>query len=231
MPAEIRYAEGVPGFPAQGLGELLDQLDGLRRRSADLGPESLPLLTLHLRNGLEVQGWLLDWRRSGKATPGGPVLLLNRASADRSRPTDDLFFTMLAEVGGITVHNAIATARHARPSVTPLALERLVVGLGECLGRHGVASIRTRLDRSGFAEGDLAVAADVVRNLQAALEAIVADSTGRTAAQQRLKGVRVQAGKTLSLSLKASELLLTIPPDPGELGGASSFQGWLEKIL
>jgi hypothetical protein len=116
--------KALKGLEARTLEELLTRLAELQTLRAKGEPVRLPRVTLHLRSGREVQGFVLEQRedvRSGKA------VVLQALSADARRPEPDALFVRPEAIEAITVHDLPSLQQPQRggpPPPTKLELRR-----------------------------------------------------------------------------------------------------------
>ncbi|HSP80620.1 MAG TPA: hypothetical protein VLQ93_18970, partial [Myxococcaceae bacterium] len=87
---------------ARTLDELLTRLAELQPLRAKGEPVRLPRVTLHLRSGRELQGFLLELREDPR---GGRSVVLHALSADARRAEPDAIFVRPESIEAITVHD------------------------------------------------------------------------------------------------------------------------------
>jgi hypothetical protein len=114
----------VKGLDARTLEELLSRLAEFDKLRAKGEPMRLPRVTLHLRSGREVQGFLLEQRGD---TRNGKTVVLQALSGDGRRTEPDALFVRLEAIDAITVHELAGLSqppRGAPPPPTKLELRR-----------------------------------------------------------------------------------------------------------
>lgn len=186
---------------------VLDDLVARRQRSRDHAGVRQPLVTLHLRNGRDMQGYVLGL----KEERGQWNLLLHAPGADLRQPEDDALYLNRASVEAVTVHNVSwLSSEPARSEPAPgrVQLQRLARDLGDAVGKLVDSSLATEIDFEGVPDGEaLWGLADVIKMTETSLLALAADDTGR-AAVRAVKRLRFGAGSSPSVDKAAGVIVV-----------------------
>jgi hypothetical protein len=116
--------KALKSLEARTLDELLTLLAELQPLRAKGEPVRLPRVTLHLRSGRELQGFLLEQRADQR---GGKTVVLHALSTDARRAEPDAIFVRPEVIEAITVHDLPSLAQPPRggpPPPTKLELKR-----------------------------------------------------------------------------------------------------------
>lgn len=199
-------AEG-PASP-RALEALLRELAALEERREAGEPLIVPLVTLHLASGRELDGFVLalgDERQDR-------TVVLRRAPQGRSPPRD-LAFVPRAAIEAVTVHDAEdagAASADAPPAPTRLAV------------RRGAAALSSRLEpllgRAVEVEAQVPEEPEPLRLfdellgwLPELIEALAKDELGRAALRAKVGRLTLSSGSEPGCRLSDGALELTAP--------------------
>jgi hypothetical protein len=164
--------EALGRLTAQSIDAVVDELLALRRRSESGEQVPTPLVTLHLRSGRDLVGYLMA--RSNAGAPG-EAWLVHVPGAARNAGDDDVAYVPPAAVEALTVHGAgrlaLAVAALAPPP-SRLELSRRAAELGRSLSERAHHGVAVEVDWERLPAGD-----EVLKALALAL-----DRTGRALA-------------------------------------------------
>jgi hypothetical protein len=116
--------KALKGLEARTLEELLTRLTELAALRAKGEPVRLPRVTLHLRSGRELQGFLLEQRDDGRSNK---AVVLQALSTDGRRSEPDAIFIRPEMIEALTVHDLPSLYQPPRggpPPPTKLELRR-----------------------------------------------------------------------------------------------------------
>ncbi|MEW6733981.1 MAG: hypothetical protein AB1489_21825 [Acidobacteriota bacterium] len=213
-------------LPAKTVSAILAELHSLRRR-ANAG-ENIPtvLITLHLRSGRDLRGWLIDLSEER----GQLAALLQLPGNDLHNPQTDLLYLELSTIEAVTIHNAWEVANlisfgriGAPPGVSPptrLEVKRSLVELSHSLAQTIDISLSYQVDWNKIPQSGepLRALAETVREATEVLKGIGQDPLGKEALAKRVKQVEFENGSTPGVSLKGDLLTITIVLEQGRTG-------------
>jgi hypothetical protein len=144
--------EALGRLTAQSIDAVVDELLALRRRGNAGEGVPTPMVTLHLRSGRDVVGYLLA--RSNAGAPG-EAWLVHVPGAGRGG--DDVAYVPPSAVEALTVHGArqlaLAVAALA-PVPTRLELSRRAAELGRSLSERAHHGVAVEVDWERLPSGD-----------------------------------------------------------------------------
>jgi len=209
--------ETSPNDPAAGLARrsiehLLRDLNELRRRLSDAS--SRPLLTLHLRGGTPVEGWLLDFGPDEERREPDPVALVRPRSAD-GRSREDVMFVPLPEIQAVTVHEAPEFGKHFRPAPTRLGVRRLAEEAAQELSKQTGRKVDVDFSVEKVPESSLQTLSDNLTVLKTTLRDLAADPVGKKVFREGVRTLAIKRGALEVAPVKAGTLTVTLPGDAG----------------
>jgi hypothetical protein len=223
----------LKGLDARTLEELLARLAELQSLRAKGEPVRLPRVTLHLRSGRELQGFLLEQRDDHR---GGKSLVLHALSADARRPEPDAIFVRPDVIEAITVHDLPSLEQPPRtspPPPTKLELRRRLaerqVSLAATLG----TPLELEVDWESLPPEPEALAALDALGTRAfsVLDELTRDLMGLEALRTRVRKLRLAVGSAPQVLREQQALLLvTTAPAAGWLS-KDELRRAIEKVL
>jgi len=221
----------LPNEPAAGLARrsiahLLRDLNDLRCRSSD--PSAHPLLTLHLRGGRPVEGWLLDFGPDEERREPNPVALLGPRDSDRRSGTDVMFIP-LPEIQAVTVHEAPEVAKHFRPLPTRLGVRRLAEEAARELSKQMERKVEIDFPVEKLPQSSLHTLADNLSALKVALRDLAADPAWKKVLREGVRTLALKRGALEVAPLKCGTLTVTLPGDAGL--SSEALKAALEQAL
>lgn len=186
------YTAGIPGLGRLPIDRLLEALNDLRLKSLQLGVSARPLLSLRLRGGAELEGWLVDYGPGESVSDKEPMIVLHRAWPSPQQPAEAVCFVSLREVQAITVFEAPAVARHLRPKRSPLELRRMADRLVKELSENLAISISLQWSLEKVSNEQVEILAEQVDLIRAAFIALIAESDAKEVLKKTLTSLQFE---------------------------------------
>jgi hypothetical protein len=214
--------KALKGLEARTLEELtmrLAELAALRHKGE---PVRLPKVTLHLRSGRELHGFLLELREDPR---GGKALVLHPLSMDGRRPEPDATFVRPEVIEALTVHDLPSLAQPPRsttPPPTKLELRRKLAEHQAALAATLGTPLELEVDWERLpAEPEALVALqELGARAFGVLEEIAREMMGLEALRTHVRKVRLAVGSTAQVLREQQSLLLVT---------TMSVLGWMSK--
>jgi hypothetical protein len=193
-------------LPAQSVGRLLESLVRLRERR-DAGEKlRVPYVTLHLRSGRDVSGFVLKLGTS----PGPEVnVLLHAPGSDGRAPDYDALYAPVSAIEAVTVHDVprLSTApADAGPAPSRLEVRRRIKELAEALsGALGAPIACTLGDEVPEGEPMRAVN-DTVTDAGEVLRALAGEEMGAKELKERLQSIQFSSSAQPTVELAAGRM-------------------------
>jgi hypothetical protein len=202
---------------AKSVERVLEELVELRRRQQAGVPLLLPLVTLHLRSGRDIQGHVLDVVEERQ---GVRSLLLHVPGPDVRSPREDALYLSTHVVEALTLHGAPRAGTVSEAALPPppsaLQLRRRL----EEVRRALALALGVELE-AAFGHGTDDDTPDTLRALgellgraQGVLQRLAADPLGHEALREKVRRLVLAVGNTPTVTLVAGTLTLTNSPQP-----------------
>jgi len=228
----INYSSGLPGIGRLSVERLLETLNGLRLKSDQLGSSARPLLSLHLKGGGQLDGWLLDFGPADKdGTRGESVVVLHRAWPDVRQPAEAVAFVPLRDVQAVTVFEAPAAAQHFVPSLSRMDLRRLAEQSVQPAASKIGKPLEVRVETEAIPESAVELFAKALRAFRGAFSEIASDPLGEVALKSKVQSLRIAAGPKLMAKFEGSALAITLPTGDAEIPTNEELKTALESVL
>ncbi|MDC0713396.1 hypothetical protein POL68_33340 [Stigmatella sp. ncwal1] len=225
--------KALKGLEARTLEELLTRLAELQSLRARGEPVRLPQVTLHLRSGRELQGFLLELRGE---SPGGKAVVLHAMSAHTRRSEPDAIFVRPEAIEAITVHDLPSLGQPARdlpPPPNKLELRRKLAQRRDSLAAALGTPLELEVDWDRLPpEPDALEALDVLGTRAfGVLEGLTRELLGLEALRTHVRKLHLAVGSAAQV-LRQQESLRLITP-VGAVGRMTQeeLRGAIEKVL
>ncbi len=202
--------EALLALPPRSVDEVIDEHVALRKRSKTEQHVRVPLVTFHLRNGRDANGWVIAKSdRSNNST-----VLLHASGPDPRQVPFDALYVPIASIEAVTVHDAGALVGVEAPRTTPppgrLQLKRMGADLAVALKERTGQEIAVDLSFDGAPESGDALHGfgDLIEWTRAILLEIGVDDMG-IGALKKIKKVWFGVGSHPSVGLVEGALILT----------------------
>jgi hypothetical protein len=205
-------------LPAKPLDRLLLAVQEIQRRCSAGEEVNPPLITLLLRSGRVVRGWLLDL---GRDVDEGNLLV--RLEAADKRPSPDIAYVTIGSIDGVTIHDAEKVADLISfgkiegplgPAPTKLDVKRRAAAVGQKVSEKLKHPIAVEAVWDGDDEATL-------RRVSAAasdLGVILHDLSGSALGHDALKGIDKIVLKLGESAASKSKGTITLPvAKPGDV--------------
>ncbi|XXF76228.1 hypothetical protein P2318_24660 [Myxococcaceae bacterium GXIMD 01537] len=225
--------KALKGVEARSLEELLLRLAELQPLRARGEPVRLPLVTLHLRSGRELKGFLLEVR---EAPRGGGSVVLHALSADGRRAEPDAAFVRPESIEAITVHELPGLAQPPRdlpPPPTKLELRRKLAQRREALATALGAPVELEVDWERLSPEPEALGALDALGSRAfgVLEELSREPLGLEALRTQVRQVRLSVGAAAQVLREQQSLLLVTTLSALGWMSKGDLRGAIEKVL
>ena len=176
-------------LPTESVISLLQRLSDLREQQRSIPEIVLPRVTLHLRSGLDLTGYVLRVGQPVSATE--PVVLLHTPGTDPRRTEDDVAYAGASSIESVTVHDAPGLAPKL-PAPSKLQLSRRLHTVQEQLAQRTGASPVVEIEwPANLEEEGLRALGSLLAEVEGALTEVVSDSMGLEAVKAKLRGVKL----------------------------------------
>ncbi|MBE2251224.1 MAG: hypothetical protein IAE78_16915 [Myxococcus sp.] len=207
----------IRALPARSVEDIIAELAAAQVRAARGEPLSPPVVSVHLANGFQATGEIIDILFDQRR---GTTLLLHLVGTSRHDRSSDVIYVRADAVAALTVHAAgghlalLSAGQVSAPSGPPPTrlearrlLERLKQQLHEKLG-SGVA-LQAAIDE--VPAEHLAGLLELGNVVVSALQSVLRDELGQEAVKRQVKQVSLSSGPGFALSLVAGSLNATAP--------------------
>lgn len=197
------------GLSPRSVEEIIDEHVALRKRTKAEEHVRVPLVTLHLRNGRDVSGWVIaKTERSSNAT-----VLLHASGPDPRQVPYDALYVPIASIEAVTVHDAGTLGTEpARKDPPPgrLQLRRMGADLATALKERTRQEVAVDLSFDGAPEAGDALHAygDVIEWTRAILLEVGVDDMG-IEALKKIRKIWFGVGSHPSVGLVDGALIVT----------------------
>jgi hypothetical protein len=207
----------IRALPARSLEDLIAELAAAQVRAARGEPLSPPVVSVHLANGFQATGEIIDILFDQRR---GTTLLLHLVGTSRHDRSSDVIYVRADAVAALTVHSAgghvaLLSAGQvtapAGPPPTKLEARRLLDKLRQQLQEKlgGDIGLQAALDEVPAEHlGGLVELGNVICS---ALQSVLRDELGQEAVRSQVKQVSLAAGPAFSLALVGGSLNATAP--------------------
>jgi hypothetical protein len=206
---------------ARTIEELLALLAELQLLRAKGEPVRLPKVTLHLRSGRELQGFLLEERADHR---GGKSVVLHAFSQDGRRPEPDALFVRSEVIEAVTVHDLPSLAQPPKnlpPPPTRLELKRKLAERQAAVAAALGTPLELEVDWEQVQTPEALSAIDTLGTRSfAVLEELTRELLGLETLRTKVRKVRLATGPTAQVRLEQQALQLTT---------TLSVMGWQSK--
>ncbi len=226
--------KALKGLQARTLEELLTRLVELQALRAKGDPVRLPQVTLHLRSGRELHGFLLEQREDPRS---GKTVVLHALSADTRRTEPDAIFVRPEVIEAITVHDLPSLTQPPRdlpPPPSKLELRRKLTqrrdSLAAALGTP--LELEVDWDRLRPEEPEALGALDALGTRAFdVLEELTRELLGLEALRTQVRKVRLAVGSAAQVLREQQSLLLITPEGATGWMSKESLRAAIEKVL
>jgi hypothetical protein len=218
-------------LPAQSVGRLLESLARLRERR-DAGEKiRVPHVTLHLRSGRDVSGFVLKLGTS----PGPDVnVLMHAPGSDPRSPDYDAVYVPAASIEAVTVHNAPRQATSpadAGPAPSRLQVKRKVQELADGLSKALGSPVTCTLS-DDVSEGEpLRGVEEMLADLSDVLYTLAAEELGARALRERLRAVLLTSSAHPAVDASAQLLTVTAAASPVQRMSKEQLKAAIERMF
>jgi hypothetical protein len=218
-------------LPAQSVGRLLESLVRLRERR-DAGEKiRVPYVTLHLRSGRDVSGFVLKLGTS----PGPDVNVLMHAPGNDGRAPDyDAVYAPVSAVEAVTVHDVprLATApADAGPAPSRLEVRRRIKELEAALSAALGTQIPCTLG-DDVPEGEpMRGVSDTLVEAGEVLRALAGEEMGAKALKERLQSIQFSSSAQPTVELAAGRLTVTAAPTTPQRMSREHLKAAIERLF
>ncbi len=214
--------KALKGLEARSIEELLARLAELQPLRAKGEPVRLPRVTLHLRNGRELQGFILEQREVPRS---GKLVVLHALSADARRSEPDAIFVRPESIEAITVHDLPSMAQPPQggpPPPTKLELRRKLAENKTALAATLGTPLELEVDWEQLpAEPEALAALDALgARAFGVLEELTRELMGLEALRTHVRKVKLAVGSSAQVRREEQTLLLVT---------TMSVLGWMSK--
>jgi len=225
--------KALKGLPARTLEELLTRLADLGVLHAKGDPVKLPRVTLHLRSGRELQGFLLEQREDSRV---GKTLVLHALSGDGRRPEPDALFVRPESVEAVTVHDLPSLYQPQQggpPPPTRLELRRKLSERQAALATALGTPLEVQVDWERLpAEPEALAALDTLATRAfGVLEELCRELMALESLRANVRQVHLSVGSASQVLREGQRLLLITSVFPTGWLSREALQQALEKVL
>ncbi|WP_224368215.1 hypothetical protein [Hyalangium versicolor] len=217
---------------AHTLEELLTRLAEQQTLRAKGEPVRLPRVTLHLRSGREVQGFLLEQREDRR---GGKAVVLHALSHNGQRPEPDAIFVQPEVIEAITVHDLPSLAQLPKggpPPPTRLELKRKLAARQASLAASLGTPLELEVDWDPLQSPEALSAIDSLgtRALEV-LEGLARELMGLEALRTKVRKLNLSVGPATQVHLEEQSLRLVTTLSVLGWQSKEELQSAIEKVL
>jgi hypothetical protein len=225
--------KALKGLEARTVEELLSRLAELQPSRARGEPVRLPRVTLHLRSGSELQGFLLELREDSR---GGRSVVLQALSADARRAEPDAIFVRPDSIEALTVHDLPSLSQPPRdlpPPPTKLELRRKLAQRRDALAAALGSPLELEVDWDRLpAEPEALGALDALGSRAfGVLEELSRESLGLEALRTHVRTLRLAVGSAAQVLREQQSLLLVTTVGAASWMSKEALRGAIEKVL
>ncbi|MDY7225648.1 hypothetical protein [Hyalangium rubrum] len=222
--------KALKGLEAQTLEELLSRLAELQALRAKGTPVTAPRVTLHLRSGRELQGFLLELRNGGKS------VVLHALSADARRSEPDAIFIRTDSIEALTVHelpSLYQLPRDTPPPPSRLVMKRKLAERQTSLASALGAPVEVEVDWDRLPPEPEALAAIEALSSRAlgVLEDLTRELMALEALRANVRKVRLLVGLSAQVTRQDHSLLLVTTVSPIGWMSREDLHHAIEKVL
>jgi hypothetical protein len=225
--------KALKGLEAQTLEELLTRLAELQTLKAKGEPMRLPRVTLHLRSGRELQGFVLEQRDDGR---GNKAVVLHSTSVDAHRPEPDALFVRPEAIEALTVHDLPSLYQPPRggpPPPTKLELRRKLserqATLASALGTP--LEVQVDWDRLPPEPEALGALDTLATRAFGVLEELCRELMALESLRTNVSQVHLAVGSASQVLREGQRLLLVTTVSPAGWLSREALQQAVEKVL
>lgn len=205
--------EALLQLSAKSVASVLQDLVDLRRRARKGEKVTVPLVTLHLKSGRDLTGWIVD---AGEDSRHGENLVFHIPGRDFRNPDDDACYLPPATIEAITVHGAGGHAlalEQGRPAPSQIELNRRAEEMGRLVSTACGTDVHFAVDWDATPDhGEpLKAMEDIMRMVAGVLTDICAEPLGRQAVLSKVRAVRLGQGPTARVALDGETLAIVVP--------------------
>jgi hypothetical protein len=225
--------KALKGLEARTLEELLTRLAELQPLRAKGEPVRLPRVTLHLRSGRELQGYLLEQREDMR---GGKALVLHALSADARRAEPDAIFVRPEALEAVTVHDLPSLHQPPRggpPPPTKLELRRKLAERQATLAAALGTPLEVQVDWERLpAEPEALAALDTLSSRAfGILEELTRELMALESLRANVRQLHLSVGSASQVLREGQRLLLVTSLFPTGWMSPEALRQALEKVL
>ncbi|MFL5344455.1 MAG: hypothetical protein ACJ8AT_06665 [Hyalangium sp.] len=214
--------KALKSLEARTLEELLTRLAEIQALRAKGEPVRLPQVTLHMRSGRELQGFLLEQRDDHRS---GKLVVLHALSTDARRTEPDAIFVRSESIESLTVHDLPSLANPSRggpPAPTRLELKRKLAERQASLASTLGTPLELEVDWERISQEPEGLAALETLSTRAfsVLEALARDVMGLEALRTNVRKLRLEVGSSAQVRREEQTLVLAT---------TVSVMGWMSK--
>lgn len=217
---------------ARTIEELLSRLAELQPMRAKGEPVRLPKVTLHLRSGRELQGFLLEERSDHR---GGKTVVLHAFSSDGRRTEPDAIFVRPEVIEAVTVHDLPSLAQPPKnlpPPPTRLELKRKLAERQAAVAAALGTPLELEVDWEQVQTPEALSAIDALGTRAfAVLEELTRELLGLEALRTKVRKLRLATGTTAQVRLEQQTLQLTTTLSVMGWQSKEDLQTAIEKVL
>jgi hypothetical protein len=217
----------------QPIDAVLEELAALMRRERSGERVRIPRITLHLKTGLNVTGFILQVGPN----PQGPdkLVLAHSIGADPRNPEHDAIYLRMSSIEAVTVHDVPSLALEPEglpPPPTRLDITRSAAHLQSTLGDRWGLMVETEISWDSFEDdpetlralGELVTETGEIFN-------DLAGSDQSLAALKRISGIRFAFGPAASVSWDGNRLVITTTAEAQRRMTQSALARAIEDLL
>jgi hypothetical protein len=198
-------------LPAKGVETVLEELGALRRREKAGEALRIPLVTLHLRTGRDLQGFVLDVVEHRPSS--SRLVLLHQPGSDPRRPEYDATYLAASSIEAVTVHDAVSLSKAPADAPAPpsrLELKRQLAALqAELRERLGTPiEVDAQWDSAPDEGEGQRTLADLVSLAGDELRGLAKEALGRDALKANVQRIRLNVGKTPGVAVSNGTLAI-----------------------
>ncbi|HEX4622083.1 MAG TPA: hypothetical protein VH208_11000 [Myxococcaceae bacterium] len=218
-------------LPAQSVGRLLESLVRLRERR-DAGEKiRVPYVTLHLRSGRDVSGFVLKLGTS----PGPDVnVLLHAPGNDGRAPDYDALYAPVSAIEAITVHDVprLSTASaDAGPAPSRLEVRGRIKELSDALSTALGTTIACALG-DDVPEGEpMRAVNDTAIDASELLRGLAGEEAGLQALKDRLQSIQFSSSAQPTVELAAGRLTVTAAANALQRMSKQHLKAAIERLF
>ncbi len=224
--------KALDALKARGLDEVLDELHGLKQRQRSGLPVRIPAVTLHLRSGRDVYGFVLEVAEDRRA---GRMVLLHAPGPELRNPQTDAMYLAAASIEALTLHDVElqdkpVEAPAGTPAPTGLQLKRRFAELSRTLGEPYGGEVPLELSGAPDADG-LRALASLADRLVEVMRKLAADELGREAVREKVRRIALAVSEGTGASLTGGTLTITTGKPPSRWPTADELEQSIQSVL